>query len=344
MYVHQYHDRTGKFRMYFRKGSRRVKLPGLPGSPPFMEAYEAAMAGLESKIVRSPRKGTVNAIVQNFLGSAEFRNLAPKSKRVYRLILERFAQKDGHRMAVDLKDEKARKVIEEIGATSPGMANLTRSVLRRVWKFAKIKENPFVGIPSYRHGTHHTWTDAELRKFEDRWAVGTPARLYFDTLLYTAQRVGDAVRFKRDDAKRGRLVFAQEKTGAELTITVHPALAKSIKATPGKGSLLLADEEGRPMTGDRLSKRVIVASELAGLPKRCVPHGLRKAALRRLAERGGTIHEIQALSGHKSLKEVQRYTEMASQESLAAAAMRKITVANRSRISQLGVAKARKKR
>jgi integrase len=37
-------------------------------------------------------------------------------------------------------------------------------------------------------------------------------------------------------------------------------------------------------------------------------HGLRKAAARPLAEAGCTTHEIAAITGHKTLSEVERYT------------------------------------
>ncbi|WP_442859439.1 tyrosine-type recombinase/integrase [Bosea sp. Tri-49] len=50
------------------------------------------------------------------------------------------------------------------------------------------------------------------------------------------------------------------------------------------------------------------AIDAAGLPERCVTHGIRKAAARRLAEAGCTAHEIASITGHKSLNEVQRYT------------------------------------
>jgi integrase len=50
-------------------------------------------------------------------------------------------------------------------------------------------------------------------------------------------------------------------------------------------------------------------------------HGLRKAAARRLAEAGCTAHQIQSVTGHKTLKEVERYTRAASQKSLAQSAM-----------------------
>ena len=64
--------------------------------------------------------------------------------------------------------------------------------------------------------------------------------------------------------------------------------------------------------------------DAAGLPQRCIFHGLRKAACRRLAEAGCTVHEIAAISGHKTLKEVERYTKAADQAKLARAGMERI--------------------
>jgi integrase len=62
----------------------------------------------------------------------------------------------------------------------------------------------------------------------------------------------------------------------------------------------------------------------ARLPNRCVLHGLRKAAARRMAEAGATPHRIAAVTGHKSLKEIERYTKMVSQRGLAVEAISKI--------------------
>lgn len=50
---------------------------------------------------------------------------------------------------------------------------------------------------------------------------------------------------------------------------------------------------------------------------------LRKAAATRLAQRGATAHEIMAITGHRSLEEVERYTRAAKQGELADAAMLK---------------------
>ena len=46
--------------------------------------------------------------------------------------------------------------------------------------------------------------------------------------------------------------------------------------------------------------------------------------MRRLADRGGTTKELQSISGPKTLKEVQRYTDAADQRLLSVAAMGKL--------------------
>ena len=58
--------------------------------------------------------------------------------------------------------------------------------------------------------------------------------------------------------------------------------------------------------------------------RHCSFHGLRKAASVRLAEAGCTPHEIAAITGHASLKEIVRYTQTADRKRLAAAAMEKV--------------------
>jgi hypothetical protein len=48
-YVQGFIDRHGKARFYFRRaGFEAVRLPGLPWSPEFMAAYEAALTGQPS--------------------------------------------------------------------------------------------------------------------------------------------------------------------------------------------------------------------------------------------------------------------------------------------------------
>jgi hypothetical protein len=60
------------------------------------------------------------------------------------------------------------------------------------------------------------------------------------------------------------------------------------------------------------------------LPARCRLHGLKKGGMRRAADAGMSTHELKAISGHKTLPEVQRYTKGADQKRLAESGMAKL--------------------
>jgi integrase len=289
-----------------------------------MQAYQDAMSGPLVR-PRAPKVGTLAALAAEFFSSTEFANLRSSSQATYRLALSPVLHLDGHRLVRDLPPDKARKIIQEIGASRPAMANLTRAVLQRLFSFAiaigQRRDNPFNAVPKYKIGTHHTWTDEQLSVYEKHWPLGTRERLAFDVLLYSAQRVGDVVRMQRSDIRNGVITVVQQKTGAEVFVPLHPALARSIKAGPSKGVYLIGDKNGRPINRRTLTVLISVATKAAGLPPECVAHGLRKAALRRLAEHGATSKEMQAISGHRSLAEIERYTQQADRRRLAKAAI-----------------------
>ena len=326
-FVQAYTDRHGRRRHYFRRKGFRAALPGTPGSPEFMTAYQAAMAR-ETPPVAKEKSGTLGRLIKDYYASANFANLKPRSKKSYRSVLEAVGEKHGHRAVRDMPRANARKIIEEIGATRPGLANLARAVLRQLMAYAVSMnlrdDNPFTGIAPYKLGTRHTWTDAELHTYEARWPLGTRERLAYSLLLYTGQRVGDVSAMKRADIVDNVIFVKQEKTGAELYIPVHPQLRAVIKAGPKQGLTIIGDSAGRPITRDALTQLIKTAAGAAGLPARCLPHGLRKALLRTLAERGATAKEISAISGHASLKEIERYTHAADQKILASAAVGKL--------------------
>ena len=225
-YVHEYRDRHGRLRRYVRKlGVKRVPLPGLPGSPEFMEAYRAALNGAPPRHYANHATGTMGHLVIDFFRSTEFANLKSSSQKTYKSILDNLREVHGHRLIRDLEAPKARKLIEDIGFYCPAMANLTRAVFRRLMEYAielgLRPDNPFSKVPKYRLGTHHTWTDDEISLFEKRWPIGTRERLAFALLLYTAQRAGDVVKMRRSDIKDGMIRVVQQKTARKRKMTIY---------------------------------------------------------------------------------------------------------------------------
>lgn len=324
-YVNEYRDRQGKLRRYFRRGSTRRPLPGEVGSDEFMGAYRKLLTGVAPVIAPRNGEGSFGRLITDYYGSRPFLNLKPSSRKIYRYVLEPLAKAHGHRAVAAMTHKAAGKIIGDIGAKKPGMANLTKSVLQNMMKYA-VKtgwrdDNPIIGIEPFRRGTHHTWTEGELKTFETRWPLGTRQRLAYALLLYTGQRVGDVAKMSRADIIDGELHVIQQKTGAELYLPVVPALELAMKAYPAKGLSLVGAEDGRPLSRAALSHLMRVAIKDASLPAKCVSHGLRKAAMRRLAEGGKTEKQIAAVSGHKTLREVERYTAAADQRRLAQAAI-----------------------
>jgi integrase len=320
-YVKRYRDRHGKLRHYLRRpGSPSVRLPGLPGSPEFMAAYTAGITTAASPKARHA-EGTIGALVTGFLQSSAFQNLASSSQQRYRLVLDKFRQEDGHRLVRDMPRRVAARMVEEIGETRPAMANLTAKILRRLFAYAVKQDlrtdNPFAAIDAYKLGTHRAWTEIEIATYQSRWPIGTRERLAFDLLLYTAQRVGDVAGMHRADLRDGAVHLTQQKTGTQVAIPLHPNLLRSLQACPTKGLTLFGAPSGKPVTSKGLTQFMTRSIRKAGLPDDCVAHGLRKSSLTRLANHGASTREITAVSGHRTLKEVERYTEAVDNVRLA---------------------------
>lgn len=324
-------DRHGHERFYFRKpGLPRVTLPGKPGDATFLSAYQAAVNGaplpVTARDLGAP-KGTFARLIDDYFDSPRFLRTRASSQGVTKRILDRFARDHGHRLVAEMEYAHVAAIIGKMHET-PAAANNLLKKLRAVLRFAIATglrtDDPTIGMDKFREGTHHTWTDAELAQFEARWPTGTRQRTSYAMALYTGQRRADLVRASwRDyDAKAGTIMVIQEKTRAELEIPVHRDLRATLEAWPQRHLSILATDGGRGTSVASFGNFMADAIHAAGLPSRCVLHGLRKAAGRKLADAGCSAHMIMSILGHKSLSEAQRYTQAYEQKHLAQAAIR----------------------
>ena len=313
---------------YFRRrGFPRVRLPGLPWSPSFMAAYEAAMNGPRTAIGAGRIKpGSVAAAVTEYFDSQQFFTSKSAGTQRMRLgILERFRAAYGDRPFALLPPEWIEALLD---SKPPHAARSWLVTLRSLCEFGVkrryLRTNPTADIKlaSIDSDGFHCWTEEEIAQFERYHPVGTKPRLALALLLYTAQRRSDVVRMGRQHIRNGALTVKQQKTGTGLPpIPVHPHLQAVLDATPSEHLTFLVTATGKPYGGNAFSAQFRNWCDAAGLPKRCKPHGLRKAACRRLAEAGCSEKQIAAISGHASLDEVARYTKAADKARLARDAM-----------------------
>lgn len=325
-YIHTYRDNRGTLRRYFRRpGQPKIPLPGSPGSREFEAAYHAAFAGIARKPVGANRSapGSVGAAVAAYYGDNAFLSLKPSTQKMRRAILERFRADFGAQPLALMRPQDVAKLL---GSKKPFAARNWLKTLRGLMKFAASTglrpDDPTEGFEpvKMKAGTIHTWTEDEIARFEAHYPIGTRERLAMALLLFTAVRRGDAVRLGPQHIRAGRLDYRQEKTGRQLAIPLHPALVEILNATSTAQLAFLTTAHGKPFTAAGFGNWFRERCNAAGLPQ-CSAHGLRKAQARRLAEAGCSAHEIAAITGHKTLSEVQRYAEAASQAKLADAAI-----------------------
>jgi len=328
-HLERFVDRHGKVRFYFRRGKGpRTPIHGVPGSHEFMTAYQAALAKPLPKAAPRFRgaEGTFDRLVQEYFTSSDYVRLTMQSQMKYRSIIERFVEQEniGHRKVSEMTRLHIQKILAKRAAT-PAAANDVLKKLRILIHFAIDngwrKDDPTLRIKKYAGGEFHSWTDEEIEVYERRWQIGSKECTAFGLLLFTGQRASDVAKMDWSDVSEDGIWVVQRKTKAKLLVPIHPSLQAILEAWGSHEGPVLQTAFGRAFTAKGMSNFMAERIDQAGLPERCVTHGLRKAAARRLAEAGCSANEIAAITGHVSLEEVARYTRAAEQKRLARAAM-----------------------
>lgn len=331
-----YFDRHGNRRWRYRKGGFSRELGTEYGSSDFVQRYEAAL--LEHKSGKKAGAGaaatipgSLNDLVASWYQSPEWKALADLTKVTYRGVIEPFRTKHGDKPVNRLERRNVMAILAEKSET-PSAANNLRKRLAQLLDHAIaldwIKTNPARLTKAYKiaGGGFHAWDEGEIAQFFAVHEAGTVAHRAVTLMLYTGAARVDAVTLGPMNIKSGRLEYRRKKTiktnGVLVSIPIHPDLAAVLIDLPNDRPFL-ATAYGKGRSPDGLGNLMRQWCDEAGLSE-CSAHGLRKACARRLAEAGATAHEIMAVTGHKTLAEVQRYTETAMREGLADSAHAKL--------------------
>jgi integrase len=336
-YLVEDRDRHGNVRCYVRmRGKPKIRLRGLPGSPEFMVAYQAAVDGDTVAVSRrQPYQhnpvGTFGHTCLAYYASAEFNALDEKTRHWRRACLDRICQAHGHRLMATIQAKHVRALRNELAST-PAAADQRLRALKALFRWAVENDmaasNPTrdikkAGLPTEGH---HSWTPDEIKQYEQRHPIGSKARLAMTLLYYTSSRREDVIRFGPQHIKDGRLRYTQAKNEHRkpnhMDIEVQPQLARVIAATPSSHLTFLVDTRGKPYSARQFGRVFRQWCDEAGL-SHCSAHGLRYAFTAALADAQATPHEIMAITGHRSLALVERYSKDANKPRLADSAMAK---------------------
>jgi len=260
---------------------------------------------------------------ERFLAVAPL-NMAPKTLDIYRRTFKLFGGLVGDCPLTKLTGEHwDRYKAERLRTIAPSSVNLELRALRACmntaisWNF--LAANPFSRmkfvqvpetLPSY-------FTNTDIARLKE--VVTDP--LYWDIILFAVLsgcRRGEilALRWSDYDTKRGTITIHsangfRTKTGRHRVIPVHSLLPEMLEKRRGlTHSDLIFSDNGRPILGNNLTKRIRQYIRLAGLRRELHFHSLRHSFASLLIQSGESLYMVQKLLGHTSPRMTQVYSHL----------------------------------
>jgi integrase len=258
-------------------------------------------------------------LIKNYENSPKYQKLAESSQYSYQNNLSKLSSL----FQRDISTIEKYEICTISSGMNGGAHNLFISSARIIFDFAIdrgfLDSNPVKGIKNLPSGEWEPWPYDTLRRLLD-----TP---HFDCFIlaanfafYTAQRISDILDLRWKNLEDGYVNLKQRKTGTSLRIPIHADLAR-VLPEPGEPDDHIIKYKGKPIKRSNFSvyfrKRAL---EEVGVYYPC--HGIRKTSAQRMAEAGATVHQIQSITGHRSLRQVAHYTKGADQKFIAEEAVR----------------------
>lgn len=339
-------SRHGTVRWVVRIGhGPRIALGGGYGTKEFEAAYHAAIENLERDTGTAQRArnsmGTLSWLVARYQASSEWGSFSKATQKKRACFYKNTLDTAGEMPYAEITPRHIRDGMETRKAT-PSQANNWRDAMSKLFAWAVENEfiptNPTEGVRRVRErktGGFVAWTEADINAFEQRWSVGRRERLAFALLFHTGLRRGDIARLGRQQIRASSFYLRTEKTGAAVTIPIHPELQRCMDATR-IGFTFIAAENGRPLTKEAFGRWFGKACREAGV-KASPCHGLRKFAAANLVNAGVSEAELDAIMGWSPGSGMSRvYTRGRDTERLARQAANKLATSYSQPNSKVG--------
>jgi integrase len=318
-YLHKQITRHGQIVWYVRRDAGlRTRLRAPYGTAEFWGEYQAALARKPAtgcaKAGRDSLEWTVNLYQQSNAWLALGKETRLQRSFLFRKVIASAGD-------VPLADITRAEIVKARDRRTPASGMHFLTAMRGLFKWAMaygiVTADPTQGvaIEKTRSDGFPVWQAADIAAFQARWPVGTRERLAFDLLLYTGLRRGDALVVGRQHVKDGIIRIATEKTGERVAIVIEPDLAETLATGPIGDLAFIVRDDGHAMSKNYFSQWFAAACRAAGVRKG--PHGLRKAAATRDAERGFTESELEAKYGWRGGAMASRYTRAMNRERLS---------------------------
>lgn len=322
----KYVTSKGKTYAYFNTGAFSPKGKAIyarmpdPSDIGFFDSYAALKAG---RTKRATVKYLVADLVRDFDEATERRtDIKEKTKQLYRISNKHVTRTLGE-FPVDKVEAADIRYMLDNAIDGAGTKSMFVKMMRLLYNWARDEKkttiDPAKGVKSAKLGEHQPWPEkileAGLASQDKR------LQLSINLLYFTGQRIGDVLKMRWDDIDGGEIYVLQEKTGKEVWPPIHRRLAAVLAGTVRTGETILANDEGAPLSDERVRDDIKAFS--AGMGRHCVPHGLRKNAVNALLESGCTIAEVASITG-QSFQLVEHYARKVNNRKLGRIAMSKL--------------------
>lgn len=339
-------DRHGTLRWYVRRpGHPKIRIREEYGTDPFWAAYRDGLIGIQGlkpgRVDRQPpAEGTLHALCVSYFESGDFKILDEKTRKVRRSILERLCQEclPSGKMYGELpyKSLKPQHLIamRDQKVSTPGAANSMLKALRRLFAFAisygHLDGNPARDVPYFppvRADGIPAWPQEAVDQFAAYHPAGTMARLALLLFCDFGQRISDIHRLGPGMVRDGEVHFTQWKNRNRKPVTLRLPISDEMNLVlsnlPADRKTFLVTDYGRPFASvNAFGNKFRDWCQQAGL-EGLSSHGLRKYFSAKMAENEATDRQIMAFTGHRTSKEIDRYTKSAEQARLARGAQNK---------------------
>ena len=174
------------------------------------------------------------------------------------------------------------------------------------------------------HGKRRTAAAITIHPRQDKSCqrqAGMETAGSFHSIL-TGQRIGDILEMRWSHIEGDGINVKQNKTGVELYIPFTARLRSYLAQTPKKGFTIVTTIHGTEMSYNAVEQRFRTVRERAGIGN-YVMHGWRYTAAQQLLLAGCSDAEIGAITGHKSLEMIAKYSRKGQQAQLARTAQEK---------------------
>ena len=302
--------------LYYRRAGRRWRLPGPEGSALFLDAYNQTHAAWGTLRAETPpgTPGTVDAAIIAYLRSADYQQLAERTRRDYRRTLDGFRTAFGPLHLSDLTLAWWEDLRDKHAAAPIAWNNLRARMRDVIARYRKrhpelAPSNPLLEVarlPVPESDQNKAWPAEVLHAV---LAAATPNfRALLIAYLLTAQRGGDVTTWRRDQLVGGIIQMRQRKGGKAHPMPVPQLLAEAIEAQPVRHpERLLCSPRGKPWTLPNAQETLARLLHDLGLPRYTL-HGLRATGPTRLKQARHVENRVlRELTGHTSDRNLEVY-------------------------------------